>query len=679
MRSWWLIVMLGCEGAGLMGEAASPPDHTAWQPVAACAECHPRQVEEYRRSTMLYSGFSPVVDALDRALAEVHDQPFTEANRCFECHAPAADRRGVKSDGQTPLRDRFLDATTDGITCDVCHRITAVTGEHTMALELAPGATKLGPFADPIDNAFHTAAQADHMTDASVCGACHDVRLPIEDVTTGEALGRVENLFTEWKESPWADADHPLNPFRGVPGIGALHPVEAGAQVTCQDCHMSLYPARGIADAVGLDAFAGVDPATLTRKAHKLYPIGQAADAEGAPLRRVATHGFFGASVPLVPFPRAEASYDPAPLSDALLGPEPVDPVLQDAWWQARAESARDATQTGRIAMLRAALRLSLSDLPAVVAPQDTLRVDAWITNVGAGHNVPAGFSQEREVWVALTVRDLGRPCTDNAACSDLIEAPRFPDPRAQCRVTRADGVIEPPPGEGYDRWMRAERSGVCEAGRCVVYRSGHLIDQDGDGRVADDDLRDALVRVDPDTLAETCALPGPDADLRALGVQQGLVSFTNQFQRIAVDASGAPIPEPQAERWLRPDVAPDHPEYATQNARYQRLRYAATDPGAALKVMDPVRANRFFNDNALRPFEPRVARYDIALPPGVVGPLQIETRVRFRFFVPRLLRTLAAREASRDAPLVTEALVDGALDIVDMVRAEARIAVERE
>jgi hypothetical protein len=250
-------------------------------------------------------------------------------------------------------------------------------------------------------------------------------------------------------------------------------------------------------------------------------------------------------------------------------------------------------------------------------------------------------------------------------------------DPRAQCRVARRDGVVEPPPEVGYDRWMRAERSGICEAGRCVVYRSGYLVDQDGDGRVADDDLRNELVSVDPTTFAETCALPGPDADLRALGVQKGLVTFTNQFQRVAVDADGQPVPEPQAERWLRPEVAPEHPEYATQNARYQRLRYAAAELGAPLKVLDPVRANRFFNDNALRPFEPRLARYDVDVPATAVGPLHVDAKVRFRFFVPRLLRTLSAREALRDMPLVTEALVDGGLDIVDMAAAEAQVEID--
>lgn len=666
------MVILGCDG----GPNADPPAHDTLLSIAACAECHPRQVEEYRRSTMAYSSFSPVVHALDRAFAEVHDRPFTEDNLCGRCHAPGADLRGLKSDGATGLRDGLRDATTDGITCDGCHRVTAVTGSHSMALDIAPGRVKLGPIADPIATAFHDGARADHFEDAGLCGACHDVRLPIADLVTGETHGRVEDLFSEWKASPWADPAHPQNPFRGVPGVGDLHSVEAGAQVTCQDCHMSLYPARKPSDVVGLDAFAGVDPATLTRKAHKLYPADLAADVEGAPVRRVATHAFFGASKPMVPFPRATPGYDPAPLADALLGPQPTDPAQEAAWLAARAESAHAATDAGRIAMLRAALTLELSGVPAAVTRAEGLRIDAWITNVGAGHNVPAGFSQEREVWVALTVRDAGRPCVEDAECADLIESARFHDPRAQCRVTTPGGGVEPPEDEGYDRWMREERSGVCDANRCVIYRSGYLVDQDGDGRVADDDLRDALVQIDPTRLAETCVLPGPDADLRAIGVQKGLVSFTNEFQRIAVDDAGAPMPEEQIERWHVPTAAPDDPEYATQRVRYERLRYAAPTPGLPVKVIDPVRANRFFNGNALRPFEPRVARYDVALPEGVVGPIEIEARVRFRFLPPRLLRVLAAREAAHPMPLVTEAMIDGALDVVDMVRTAATVEV---
>ena len=626
---------------------------------------------------MAWSAFSPIVHALDLAFAELHGDPFTDANLCGQCHAPAAHLRGLRSDGKSVLRDAFVDATTDGITCDVCHRVTAVTGTHTMALDIAPGAQKVGPIVDPVATRFHTAKAEGFMTESSLCGACHDVRLPIADAVTGEADGRVENLFTEWKASPWADPDHPKNPFRGQAGIGDLHAVDAGAQVTCQDCHMSLYPTRGIADAIGLDAFPGVDAATLTRKAHKLYSADRAADVDEAPNRRVSTHAFFGASKPVAPFPRAESTYDPAPLSDPLLGPEPADPVQLEAWLAARAESTVDATNAGRTAMLRAALNLSLADVPAMIAPAETLRIDAWIENVGAGHHVPAGFSQEREVWVELTVRDQGRPCVEDAECADLIERPRFMDPRAQCRVMTPAGDIEPPVDQGYDRWMRRERSGVCDAARCVVYRSGYLRDQDGDGWAEDDDLRDALVEIEPGTLTETCALPGPDADLRLSGINTGLVSFTNEFQRIAVDEAGAPIPDPQAERWLRPEVAPDHPEFATQQARFERVRYQGVESGAPIKILDPVRANRFFNDNALRPFEPRLARYDVDVPAAVVGPLQIEARVRFRFLPPRLLRALAVREAMADrAPLVTEALIDGALDVVDMAAVQAEIEV---
>ena len=69
-------------------------------------------------------------------------------------------------------------------------------------------------------------------------------------------------------------------------------------------------------------------------------------------------------------------------------------------------------------------------------------------------------------------------------------------------------------------------------------------------------------------------------------------------------------------------------------------------------------------NGNALRPFEPRLARYDVAVPAGAVGPLEIDLRVRFRFFPPRMLRALVAREAAHATPLVTEAMIDGALDV---------------
>ena len=53
--------------------------------------------------------------------------------------------------------------------------------------------------------------------------------------------------------------------------------------------------------------------------------------------------------------------------------------------------------------MLGAALRFEI-DRPAERG--STLEIPVVVENIGAGHRIPAGFSQERELWVHLRVTD---------------------------------------------------------------------------------------------------------------------------------------------------------------------------------------------------------------------------------------------------------------------------------
>lgn len=752
-----LLLLGACEAPPAGAPTPDPAEHRVFRAEVDCAGCHPRQVDEFAVATMRYGAFSPTFQAMEVALAEVFDAPFAgdrlgdARNFCGRCHAPLADARGVVADG-TLLRPRLSHPTDSAVSCDFCHRVTGPDFEAStlgdgignLALAFAPGVLRVGPVNGAISNGFHTSADGDgaFLRSSAFCGACHDVRPPLLDVTRpefgpgGAPFARSEDLFSEWQASPYADADHLQNPLRGMPGVAGIHGPEAaprGEEITCQDCHMSRYPQVGFAAEVPAADFAGVPAEDLPRKADKLYRADRVAEAEGAPVRRVSTHALPGASSPMVPFPlRPELSAEAALASPPLawFDAAPGDPVLAEDRALAEAVSrvgdaaaCEGALDTGglpacsrqrRVALLQAAVTLSADEVPAQVGAGGVLDIPLWVENVGAGHNVPAGFSQERETWVELSVIDEGAPCTADTDCADWLEARRFfEDPRTSCLPLRADGrpdpLYDPALPDSVDRRFRADRSGQCdpEARRCVIYRSGHLVDEDGDGRTADEDLRHRRVQTDPTRLREACVAPGPDADLRPAGVLQGLVWFHNGFQRVALDAEGAPVPEPQAERWLAPTAVPyapgpDSPPvwaqdpaerrslFATQRALYERVRYLGAetmDPDTGVthrfgpEVPNLMQANRFFNGNALRPFEPRQARYQVTLPEAVVGPVAVRARVRFRFFSPRTLRTLAAREAQRDptAPLVHEALIDQGLDVVDLAAVRAEVEVLRD
>lgn len=712
-----------------------------------CAQCHERQASEYARATMRYGFFSPTFNALELSLNQLSGGRFAHIRSpesslsgdereddaggdpqafCSECHGPIAISRGLEVSDQRPSREGGSprEASEGGIGCDVCH--TAQTRRApSEGLKLTPSSLKLGAHHDPAPNGFHEVitpeeareSGSSELSSSEFCAPCHDVRPRRPDVERGTATLRSEDLFSEWARSPWADPDHPQNPLRGVTGITGIHDrpevTQRGEQITCQDCHMSLYPQRRLNDIIThQEHFTGVDPAELNRKAHKLYPAGRIAEhghlsqSDRARSRRVATHYFSGVSHPLVPF-------DP----DAIF--EVTDPTSSDAssrswrdeqaisvaqrleeWssWRDRETGQRGewgelrSTHERRAELLRAALTLSLDEIPSEATRGESLRLDAWIENTGAGHNVPAGFSQEREVWVALTLQDQGRACVSDQECQMFTEPPRFlNDPNRYCVVHGPQGERDPalPESGAWEEAARAERSGICGAeGYCVLYRSGYLIDQDGDGSLHDEDLRHVLIERDDDSFEERCVLPGPDADTRLRGVERGLVHFTNALQRVEVDERGAPVEHPGVSLFI-PTATPFDPldlsaipialqvpearrsEYPTQRALYEQSRYrpapvitAGGDRyGLGLVTPTLLTANRAFNGNALRPFEPRLARYDVMIPPEVTGPLKVDISVRFRFFSPRLLRTLAARHPD----LIHESMIDLGLEIIEM------------
>jgi hypothetical protein len=94
---------------------------------------------------------------------------------------------------------------------------------------------------------------------------------------------------------------------------------------------------------------------------------------------------------------------------------------------------------------------------------------------VGTGHNLPSGFSQERQCWVEVTVKD----------------------------------------GNG-----------------AIIYESGYLRDSDGDGNFHDEDLNNIIVELDP--LGNVISNEhGPDYNQRHGDhpVNTGLRNFGNEFE----------------------------------------------------------------------------------------------------------------------------------------------------
>jgi hypothetical protein len=409
-------------------------------PAAECGSCHERQYQEWRGSMMAYGAVSPVFHALEAAgNAITHGALASDGNGgglfCQRCHTPVSVALEefpafAVMDG-APSSD-FIGATgARGISCDVCHQMVHADlpgsllgdGIANSAFVFGDDRTKYGPLRFPAASPAHESEGSPFVDSSALCGSCHDVRPGVPDVETGEPFQRLENLFTEWAQGPYAST---ANPF--------------GRVVSCQDCHMSAYPYS--------------PPGT--------YFQDTASNVEGSPVRIVSTHYFTGVDVALADFPFPGQSG-----SDLDSHGLPI------------------AQQVRRADLLRAACTLEVEG-PSELPERGPLPITVSVTNTGAGHNVPSGFSQERQVWIELTVVDGG--------------------------------------------------------GR-LLYRSGHLQDSphpetgefSPDGSLHDEDLQNLVVELDPDTLEATRLEHGPDHDERKDSPprNKGLVSFGNEFLRI--------------------------------------------------------------------------------------------------------------------------------------------------
>ncbi len=684
---------LAVAGAGLAASRGSDPAPVASQraPLSqpplqrttadACAPCHARQVAEWQRSVMAHSAKSPLFGALESLVEEqvgrddrcpggagvlrkagagaCRDErtgtTLTGAGGehwCVNCHAPA-DNLGstvpawnatfAGADARRPLRDVLSQRAMEGISCAVCHQTigpvhagSAYQGNPTWtspvtgalfrmrpedgigvrgignsgylldaSVLLSPRLGRGGP-GDPIVHRRVPEDAKRYLGSSEFCGACHDVRLFGTDALgvreRGEHFKRLRNAYSEWKA--WADAER-----------------AAGRRpATCQDCHMSLYPGVCVRDdgARGGDGCPNGFRFEARRPGEKA--LGMVASSSTEP-RPTSSHWFTSVDLPLSPeFPDAWAN-------DGTLDPSGVPVGLE----------AR------RALLLRHTFRFAIGEAMRVGS---RLEIPIEIENVGAGHRVPAGFSQEREIWVEMTVRD----------------------------------------GRGD-----------------VVYEVGKITSDDEDLRdkvffrtTTRDDVKDAKGR--PLGLFGADVIDGPDVPTwtpnPAFGGTvfrgKGLVNLQNGFFRCVrcigiIDAEGRCQPGPGQGR-TRADRFDD----GVYDIDTGECRSNLTGTNALFETYFPVGALDAERGVAKAPdaiLDRRSAPPGVTLrytyeidAPGRRGPFTVQARLRFRPFPPFLLRAFADYEAHKAAqglrpsgPQITRAMLRRNHPI-DIAEASARI-----
>jgi len=578
------------------GGVITPTPLKDFSDPSVCRTCHPRQYEQWETNLMSYGGSSPVFSALEAFANKI---PLMEGGRpkedpithewipsmalarkavvngavenppsdmlCQTCHNPIDGARqypdgfneplsfdpvtnteaqnpfpvnnaehvfGVydsnnvmvlppdnKPVKQKPLRDYATSIGYKGISCDYCHQISGpdtstVTmgrfgdGVANISLILTPG-DKYGPLAAPITpNPIHGSIQSPevdagagpYLSSSKFCAGCHDVRLAGTD--------KVIDPMDPTKLVPTY-----VNPLTGLPedfrrledlysewNQGPYGLEYGGNNTTCQDCHMSNYP-NGVPGEYPTDRVA-------------IYPR-----PEANPTQRVSTHYFTGVDIPL----------------------DPAFPGL----------TVQNPLRTG---LLQKAAAMDVT----AINNAGTLEVDVAVTNVGSGHAIPSGFSQERQLWIELTVTDT--------------------------------------------------------ASNTVLYQSGHLEDRDLDGRLNDEDLQNLEPELysfqdfinDPTLWDNAYARPGKlkhlvnGPDHRDETHKLGLVNFGNEFISYKPDASGHYEEEEEFLPFYAEHMNNDHSIQPTQT-KHGEYHIPLAGPTGPLEV----KARLLY-----RPFPPRFLRF---------------------------------------------------------------------
>lgn len=485
-----------------------------------------------------------------------------------------------------------------GVNCDFCHNVVEPAMERSIqgdgfgnnSVQLLLSAFKVGSFvgAFPPRGNFHQStnirSRINYLRSPLLCNGCHDVRVPSGDIVVPEDPShapnirhfRLENLSTEWAIGPYNIPA--ANPFNQV--------------VRCQDCHMSLYPYAG-------DSTYNVfDPATgeqieVTSPTPAVFPVNFAAEGVRGiengdfgtsgniplPRRRVATHYFTGIDVPLL--------YD-----------DELRTFLGDEYAVSPFAEGEDeygiplALKTRRQDLAEAAVRMDLDRTDAEATLGETFMARVRLIAL-TGHHLPAGFSQERGVWVQLTV---------SAALKDSDED-------------------------------------------FVLYQSGYLVDKphpeteelEPDGLFDDEDPEHLEAIVNPFTHDNEVFGFGPDDGPHARifeGLKHGLVFLRNELVRIYGPA--------------------EFHGRETGIAGNSRLHPRTGEPVNFILEEETFSAGLSgFVDNwrALPPLYPRTYGYEIELPDAeelaeygieLEGPLKVKAAVHFRHFPPLFLRFLA-------------------------------------
>ncbi len=246
---------------------------------------------QWRGTTKANAATDPLWQA--KVASEVKRVPGLQAvieEKCANCHMPMAEIQ-AKADGGKALvlgqgfldpKHPLHDAAMDGVSCTLCHQITAKDlgqkasfsgGYQIDTTTAAPNRILYGPFKDQNvqikqGTTGFIPTYAAHFTDSALCATCHNLYTPFVDAT-GKVVGEFpeQTPYTEWQNSSFV-----------------------ASKTTCQTCHMpaakgalalsTMPPGLPTREPFGQHEFAGANPFILTILRDNGKELGVMADAE---------------------------------------------------------------------------------------------------------------------------------------------------------------------------------------------------------------------------------------------------------------------------------------------------------------------------------------------------------------------------------------------------------------
>jgi hypothetical protein len=193
----------GMKPPGGHGMGAMPAGRPSFEPATVCKQCHEDIYRDWSQSMHAHARkawyFSHKVASERMGMTCNNEQG--RAIACDTCHEPA----GVYPFGAVMQGSPPALAAIEGVTCDVCHRITEVkaTGEFTFGAQ----DTKLGPYSDA-RSPYHKTARSALIEKSDFCVACHGQLSNLNGLVVCDTV-------RTWRESRYAAEGK-----------------------TCQSCHM---------------------------------------------------------------------------------------------------------------------------------------------------------------------------------------------------------------------------------------------------------------------------------------------------------------------------------------------------------------------------------------------------------------------------------------------------------